>query len=66
MAGTWSGSGSAAGTAASFRIKQSTTWHLQGTITATGDGGDMTLDNTSIASGQTINITTFTITDGNG
>jgi hypothetical protein len=65
--GPWTGTGSAAGTAASFRIKDSTgtTCHLQGTVTATGAGGDMTLDNTSIASSQNINITGFTVTAGN-
>jgi hypothetical protein len=65
--GPWSGTGSAAGNAASFRIKDNagTTCHLQGTVTATGGGGDMTVDNTSIANGQTINVTGFTITDGN-
>jgi hypothetical protein len=34
-------------------------------VTATGGGGDMTLDNTSIASGQKVTITTFTISAGN-
>ena len=67
LAGTWTGTGSGAGTVASFRIKDSggTTCHIQGTVTATGGGGDMTLDNTSIANLQTINVTTFTLTDGN-
>lgn len=66
MAGTWQDtSADAAGTAGHFRIKASTTCHIQGTITATGGGGDMTLDNTSIASGQSISITSFTLTDGN-
>jgi hypothetical protein len=37
---------------------------VQGTITATGGGGDMTLDNTSISSGQQFNVTSFTITAG--
>jgi hypothetical protein len=66
-AGTWQGTGGAAGTAGHFRIKDSggTTCHLQGSITATGGGGDMTLDNTSIASGQTITVTGFTLTAGN-
>ena len=35
---------------------------MQGTITATGGGGDMTVDNTSVTAGQTVNITAFTIT----
>jgi hypothetical protein len=66
-AGTWQGTGAAAGTAGHFRIKDSggTTCHLQGSITATGGGGDMTLDNTSIASAQTITVTGFTLTAGN-
>ena len=66
-AGTWTGTGAAAGTAGHFRIKDSggTTCHLQGSITVTNSGGDMTLDNTSIASGQTITISTFTLTAGN-
>ena len=38
---------------------------LQGTVTATGGGGDMTLDNTSIASAQTVTVSSFTLTDGN-
>jgi len=66
-AGTWSGTAVAAGTAAHFRIKDSTdtTCHIQGSITATSGGGDMELDNTSVANGQSITITTFTITAGN-
>ena len=37
---------------------------MQGTITATGGGGDMTLDNTSIASAQQVTITSFTLSAG--
>ncbi len=67
LLGTWSGTGSANGTAAHFRLYASdgTTCHAQGSVTATGGGGDLTLDNTSIASGQSFVITTFTLTDGN-
>jgi len=66
-AGTWQGTGAADGTAGHFRIKESgdTTCHMQGSITATAGGGDMELDNTSIAVSQTITVTTFTVTDGN-
>ena len=65
IAGTWQdASADATGTAGHFRIKVSATCHIQGTITATGGGGDMTLDNTSIASGQQVTITAFTITAG--
>ena len=66
--GTWSDtSADATGTAEHFRIYASdgTTQHLQGTITATSGGGDMELDNTSINSGQTVTVTSFTLTDGN-
>jgi hypothetical protein len=65
LLGTWSGAASGTGTAAHFRIFEttSTTCGLQGTV---GQGsGDMSLDNTSIASGQTVAVTTFTLTDGN-
>lgn len=66
-AGTWSVAASGAGVAAHFRIKDTagTTCHLQGTVTATGGGGDMTLDNTNIAAAQTVTVSTFTLTDGN-
>ena len=65
--GTWSNTAVATGTAGYFRVKDSagTTCHVQGTVTATGGGGDMTLDNTSIASGQTVTVNSFTLTDGN-
>jgi hypothetical protein len=54
------------GTAGHFRIyDDGPVAMIQGTVTATGGGGDMTLDNVSVASGQTITVTTFTITAGN-
>lgn len=62
--GTWQdASADATGTAGHFRIKASTTCHIQGSVTITGGGGDMTLDNTSIATGQTVTINTFTISN---
>lgn len=66
--GTWQdSSANATGTAAHFRIKDSTgtTCHQQGSVTATGGGGDMTVDNTSFASGQSFTVTGYTLTDGN-
>ena len=64
--GTWQDtSADATGTAAHFRLYDSagTTAHFQGTV---GQGsGDLSLDNTSIVSGQTVTINTFTLTDGN-
>lgn len=67
LSGSWTGAGSAAGTAGYFRIVDNagTTCHGQGTITATGGGGDMTLDNTSIAVSQTVNVTSFNLAAGN-
>jgi len=68
LSGTWQdASADAAGTAAHFRLYASDgiTCHAQGTVTATGGGGDLTLDNVSIASGQSVTITSFTITAGN-
>lgn len=64
-AGTWEDtSADATGTAAHFRVYKNdgTTCQIQGTVTATGGGGDLTLDNTSIATGQAITITGFTLT----
>jgi hypothetical protein len=52
------------GTAGYYRIYESTatTCHEQGTVTVTGGGGDMTIDNTSITSGQTVKITSWSKT----
>jgi hypothetical protein len=66
--GTWEDtSADAAGVVGHFRIYASdgTTCHMQGTVTATGGGGDMTLDNTNAAAGQNILISTFSITAAN-
>ena len=66
--GTWQdASADATGTAAHFRVYASdgTTCHMQGSVTATDAGGDMTLDNTSVAAGQSITISSFTLTAGN-
>ena len=68
LSGTWQDtSADATGTAAHFRVYASdgTTCHMQGSITATGGGGDMTIDNTSVAAGQSITISSFTLTAGN-
>ena len=65
--GTWSGTIDADGTVGHFRIKETTdtTCHMQGSVTATGGGGDMELDNVVVATGQSITVDTFTVTDGN-
>jgi hypothetical protein len=67
LSGTWEDlSADAAGTAGHFEVMNSglTTCHIQGTLTATGGGGDMTIQNTSIAAGQAITVTAFTLTAG--
>ena len=66
--GTWQDtSADATGTAAHYRIyaTDGTTCHIQGTVTATGGGGDMTVDNTSFATGQSVTINTFDFTEAN-
>lgn len=65
--GTWTGTASGTGTAGHFRVVDNagTTCHIQGSITATSGGGDMELDNTSIATGQNVTVNTFTLTDAN-
>lgn len=68
LSGTWQDtSADATGTAAHFRIYDSTgtTCGIQGTVTATGGGGDFQVDNVSFAAGQAFTVTTFTLTAGN-
>ena len=68
LAGTWEDlAADADGTAGHFEICASdgTTRHMQGTVTATDGGGDMTVDNAVFATGQAFSVTTFTLTDGN-
>ena len=66
LAGTWHDLvADDTGIAGHFRIYEATktTCHLQGTC---GIGtGDLQLDNTSVAAGQVVTITAFTLTDGN-
>ena len=66
--GTWQDlAADSSGTLGYFRIYDSTgtTCHCQGNITITGGGGTMTVDNTSVQIGQTIVVTTFSISCGN-
>lgn len=66
--GTWEDAeGDADGEAGHFRVYASDgeTVHIQGTVTGSGGGGDMELDNVNIAEGQKVTITGFTLTDGN-
>lgn len=71
IAGSWTTTGlSAAGagtTVGHYRLLNSagSTCHEQGSVTAIGGGGDLTLDDVTIATGQTVTITTWTRTDAN-
>lgn len=68
LAGSWTdASADATGTAAHWRIYASdgTTAHMQGTVTATGGGGDLTLDSVSITATQAVTITAFSIAAAN-
>ncbi len=68
LSGSWTTTGlAAAGTGTTigyFRIYDSTgtTCHDQGTVTVTGGGGDLTVDNVSLAQNQNITVTSFTLT----
>jgi hypothetical protein len=53
----------AGGTTGHFRMYNGATCHVQGTVATSG--GDMTVDNTSIALGQTVNIASFALTRAN-
>ena len=66
--GTWTLTGITSGTIGHFRIYDAgspSLCHMQGTVTASGGGGDMTVDNTSIAEAQEVTVDTFQLTAGN-
>jgi outer membrane protease len=66
--GTWEDLlANAAGTAGHFELTASngTTVHMRGTVTLTGGGGDMTVDNTSFQVDQAFTVVTFSLTDAN-
>lgn len=66
--GTWEDTAAdAAGTAGHFEIVASdgTTVGLRGSVSASGGGGDMILDNLVFAIGQAFTVTSFTLTSGN-
>jgi hypothetical protein len=68
LSGSWTdASADNSGTPAHFRLYASdgTTQHMQGTVTLTAGGGDMTVDSTSWTAGQAFTVTSFTLTDGN-
>ena len=61
IAGTWQANATAAGTAASWRAYDGAgNCHVQGNVTT-----DLVLNNTNIASGQAISVTSFSISAAN-
>jgi hypothetical protein len=67
--GSWTGAAAAAGTAGHYRLKATgdtaaatqNEKRQEGTVTATGGGGDMTIDNTNIAAAQVVTVTSFSV-----
>lgn len=63
--GTWSdSSANASGTAGCFRMiaANSPFYHVDGSVTATGGGGDLQLDTTTIVATGIVTVTSFTLT----
>jgi hypothetical protein len=72
ISGTWQDlSCDDTGTAGHFCVynsqatKDGTTCFIQGTVTATGGGGDMEVSSTSFTLGASFTVNSFTLTDGN-
>ena len=72
LTGVWPATAASAGGAGTnagyFRIYDvagTPVCHVQGNITATGGGGDMTLNNILVATGQTVSVTSFAVTEAN-
>ncbi len=66
--GSWSdASADGSGDAGHWRLyaTDGTTCHLQGSCSATGDGGDMELDTITLVATQQFTITGFTMNEGN-
>lgn len=61
--GVWSDVGVAAGNIGHFRLKNAAGTKIEeGSVTATGGGGDMTVDNVSVAIGQAVTVNSYTKT----
>lgn len=66
--GTWTMTGIAAGTIGYYTIYDAASpnnAHMQGSVTETGGGGDMTVDNDNIEISQVVTVTGFTINAAN-
>lgn len=64
LLGSWTVASVAAGTIGHYSIMDTagTTCHEQGSVTVTGGGGDMTVDNTSVVNPQVVTTTAYTLT----
>jgi hypothetical protein len=61
LSGSWSANASATGTAATYRIYDSSAnCAMQGNVTT-----DLVLNNTAISTGQSVTVTGYTLTSGN-
>lgn len=68
LSGTWQDlSADNTGTAGYFRVYATggTVCGMQGTVTASGGGGDMIVSSTAFVAGQSVTVNTFTLTDAN-
>lgn len=65
--GTWSAVAVGTGTCGYYRIYNSagSTCYIQGSITVTGGGGDITMDTPGIAAGQTVTIGSYALAAAN-
>lgn len=66
--GTWEDpAADAAGTIGHYEIMSNdlSTCHQQGTVTQTGGGGEITVDNPVLAVGQQVSVTSYSYTEGN-
>jgi hypothetical protein len=65
LQGSWVGTTISSGTATHYRLKNSSgITHEQGSVSITGGGGDLELDNTNLALNQIVQVTTWTRTQG--
>lgn len=67
MLGSWAVAAVGSGLAGYFRLYESTgtTVKIQGTVTGTGSGGQLQVDDPNCSAGETVTVTLFTLTEGN-
>lgn len=67
LSGVWSAAAGADGTPGHYRFYDAgdTTCHMQGTVSGSGGGGELIIDDTTIVTAQTVTVAAFSITAGN-